>query len=319
MHFFVILVVDLILLLVAIAFLTLAERKVLGAIQLRRGPSTVGVFGVAQPFADGLKLILKETVFPKTANSGLFIFASCLAFSLSLIVWVVIPFDEYAVLVDINFGVVFVLIISSLNVYSIVIAGWSSNSKYAFLGSVRAASQMLSYELTIGFILLTLLLTARSLNISDIVLAQKNIWFFVPYLPLCIIFSVCMLAETNRTPFDLPEAEAELVAGYNVEYSSIIFALFFLGEYSNMIFMSTFFVVLFFGGWLPFPFLSFFAIKGFWLGFKVVCVLFWFIWVRATFPRYRFDQLMSIGWKVFLPLTFAMFIFYWAFFNFYVL
>lgn len=304
-----------ILILISIAFLTLAERKVLGAIQLRRGPSNVGLFGLAQPFADGLKLLGKETIFPKSADKFLFVFASFTAFTLSLFAWVVVPFDEYAVLVDVGFGVLFILIVSSLNVYGLVLAGWASNSKYAFLGAVRAAAQMLSYELSMGFVLITVLLPVGSLNLSDIVIAQSDVWFAICFLPLALVFFISILAETNRTPFDLPEAEAELVAGYNVEYSSIIFAMFFLAEYSNMIFMSSFFATVFLGGWLPL-FSSITNIpSGFWLGLKVTGLLFIFIWVRGTFPRYRFDQLMELGWKCFLPLTLALFVFYWVLFN----
>jgi len=304
-----------ILILISIAFLTLAERKVLGAIQLRRGPTNVGFFGLAQPFADGLKLLGKETIFPKSADKFLFVFASFMAFTLSLFAWVVVPFDEYAVLIDVSFGVLFILIVSSLNVYGLVLAGWASNSKYAFLGSVRAAAQMLSYELSMGFVLITVLLPVGSLNLSDIVIAQSDVWFVVCFLPLALVFFISILAETNRTPFDLPEAEAELVAGYNVEYSSIIFAMFFLAEYSNMIFMGSVFASIFLGGWLPlFPGITNIPF-GFWLGLKVTGLLFIFIWVRGTFPRYRFDQLMGLGWKCFLPLTLALFIFYWVFFN----
>jgi NADH-quinone oxidoreductase subunit H len=295
---------QLVFILVAVAFLTLAERKILGSMQLRRGPNVVGFFGLLQPFADGLKLLFKETIFPRSANSILFIGAPVFTFFLSLFSWSVIPFAPFSVLADINLGVLFILTVSSLNVYGVVIAGWASNSKYAFLGSIRAAAQMISYELSMGFSLLSLLLFTESLNLSDVVFAQEQVWFVCPFFPVAVIFFVSILAETNRTPFDLPEAEAELVAGYNVEYSSIAFALFFLAEYSNMILMSSFFSILFLGGWLGPLFVKPHPI---WLGLKVCVLLFAFIWVRATFPRYRYDQLMYLGWKVFLPLTFAMF------------
>jgi NADH-quinone oxidoreductase subunit H len=291
----VIVLLVLVLVLVSVAFLTLAERKILGAMQLRVGPGTVGFFGILQPFADGLKLLLKETILPRSSNGILFISAPILSFSLSLLPWSVITFNLFHSIADIGLGVLFILVVSSLNVYGIVLAGWSSNSKFAFIGAVRAAAQMISYELSVGLILIIIGVCAGSLNF--------------------LIFFISILAETNRTPFDLPEAEAELVAGYNVEYSSMIFALFFLAEYSNIIVMSAFAVILFIGGWLPVFGLSFIP-GALWFGVKTSFVLFCFVWVRATFPRYRYDQLMYLGWKVFLPITIAFLIFVYAVFAF---
>jgi NADH-quinone oxidoreductase subunit H len=294
-------------LLLAVAYLTYAERKVIGAMQLRKGPNVVGPFGLLQPIADGLKLFLKKTVIPTAANRGVFFLAPCLTFLLSLVAWAVIPFDEGLVLADINVGILYLLAISSLSVYGILMAGWASNSRYAFLGALRSAAQMVSYEISMGFIIITVLLVAGSLNLSDIVMAQKKVWFVFPLLPMAVIFFISTLAETNRHPFDLPEAEAELVAGYNVEYSAITFALFFLGEYSFMILMSAITTILFLGGWLPpWEVAPFIWIPGaVWFALKVVFVLFFFLWVRTTFPRYRYDQLMRLGWKVFLPVSLA--------------
>ncbi|HLI14079.1 MAG TPA: NADH-quinone oxidoreductase subunit NuoH [Alphaproteobacteria bacterium] len=290
-------------LLVAVAYLTYAERKVLAAMQIRKGPNVVGPFGLLQPFADGLKLLFKETVVPSGANRVVFVIAPMLTFILSLVAWAVIPFDKGMVLANINVGILYLFAISSLGVYGIVMAGWASNSKYAFLGALRSAAQMVSYEVSIGFVMITVLLCVGSLNLSDIVLAQQKIWFCIPLLPMFVIFFVSGLAETNRAPFDLPEAEAELVSGYNVEYSAMTFALFFLGEYANMILMSAMTSILFLGGWLaPFGVAPFTWIPGpLWLILKICAVLFVFLWVRATFPRYRYDQLMRLGWKVFLP------------------
>lgn len=292
-------------LLISVAYLTLAERKVIASIQRRKGPDVVGVFGLLQPLADGLKLFIKETILPNQANVLIFIFAPILTFLLSLISWAVIPFDYGMVLVDINVGLLYIFAISSLGVYGIITSGWASNSKYAFLGALRSAAQMVSYEVSIGLIIITVLLFTGSLNLSTIVTAQEAVWYCIPLMPLFILFFISILAETNRSPFDLPEAEAELVAGYNVEYSAMGFALFFLGEYSNMILMSSVAVVLFLGGWLPpMNFFLFNWIPGpFWVGIKVSLLLFVFIWVRAAFPRYRYDQLMRLGWKVFLPLS----------------
>lgn len=292
-------------LLVAVAYLTYAERKVIAAMQLRKGPNVVGPFGLLQPVADGLKLLVKETILPTRANKAVFLLAPMLTFLLSLVAWAVIPFGEGLVLSDINVGILYLFAISSLGVYGIIMAGWASNSKYAFLGALRSAAQMVSYEVSIGFVLITVLLCVGSLNLSDIVLAQKNVWFALPLLPMFVIFFVSALAETNRAPFDLPEAESELVSGYNVEYSSMAFALFFLGEYANMILMSGMTAVLFLGGWLPpVDMAPFNWIPGpIWFFLKLSLVLFCFLWVRATFPRYRYDQLMRLGWKVFLPFS----------------
>lgn len=291
----------------AVAYLTYAERKVIGAMQLRKGPNVVGPFGLLQPIADALKLMFKEVVIPTKANPVLFLMAPMLTFTLAMIGWAVVPFDKGVVLADINVGVLYMLAISSLGVYGIVIAGWASNSKYAFLGAIRSASQMISYEVAIGFAIIAVLLTTGSLNLTEVVLAQQNRpWYLdVLLIPMAIVFFVSILAETNRHPFDLPEAEAELVAGYNVEYSSMTFALFFLGEYANMILMSTSCAILFLGGWLPpFGIAALAIVPGFiWLALKVAFILFCFLWVRATFPRYRYDQLMRLGWKIFLPLT----------------
>ncbi len=293
-------------LLIAIAYLTYAERKVLGAMQLRKGPNVVGPFGLLQPFADGLKLLLKETVVPSGASRAAFIVAPGLTFALALVAWAVIPFSEGWVLANINVGILYLFAISSMGVYGIIMAGWASNSRYAFLGGLRSAAQMVSYEVSIGFVMISVLLCVGSLNLTDIVHAQqRSIWFVIPHLPLFVIFFVSGLAETNRSPFDLVEAEAELVTGYNVEYSSIPFALFFLGEYGNMILMSAIITILFLGGWLPpLRYEPFTWVPGvIWLALKICVLLFGMIWVRATFPRYRYDQLMRLGWKVFLPFS----------------
>ncbi len=295
-------------LLVAVAYLTYAERKVIAAMQLRKGPNVVGPLGLLQPIADAVKLLFKETVVPSGANRVVFLAAPVVTFVLSLIAWAVIPFGEGMVLADINVGIMYLFAISSLGVYGIIMAGWSSNSKYAFLGALRSGAQMVSYEVAIGFIIITVLLSAGSLNLSEIVESQRGgfwKWYWLPHLPMMVIFFISTLAETNRSPFDLPEAEAELVSGYNVEYSSMPFALFFLGEYANMILMSGLTTVLFFGGWLPPAEIGFLTlIPGpIWFALKIAAVLFCFLWVRATFPRYRYDQLMRLGWKVFLPLS----------------
>ncbi|MFT6219517.1 MAG: NADH-quinone oxidoreductase subunit H [Rickettsiales bacterium] len=288
-----------------VAYLTLMERRVIAAMQLRKGPNVVGAFGLLQPLADGLKLMLKEVILPTKANKILFLLAPFITFMLALIAWAVIPFSETWVIADINVGIVYLLATSSLGVYGVIIAGWASNSKYAFLGAVRSSAQMISYEVSIGLVIVTVVLLVGSLNLTDIVLAQKNYWFALPLFPMFIIFFISTLAETNRLPFDLPEAESELVAGYNVEYSSMPFSMFFLGEYANMILMSATTTILFLGGWLP-PFDNAFFnfIPGvIWFILKIVFLLFCFIWVRATLPRYRYDQLMRLGWKVFLPIS----------------
>ncbi|MFO1039975.1 MAG: NADH-quinone oxidoreductase subunit NuoH [Geminicoccaceae bacterium] len=292
-------------LLLGVAYTTYAERKVIGAIQLRQGPMTVGPFGLLQPIADGVKLFLKETVVPSGANKVVFIMAPMITFVLALIGWAVIPFWDGGVLADINVGVLYLFAISSLGVYGIIMAGWASNSRYAFLGALRSSAQMVSYEIAIGLIILSVLVTAGSLNLSDIVRAQTNVWYVLPHFPMFMIFIASILAETNRHPFDLPEDEASLVTGYNVEYSSMAFALFFLGEYANMILMSAIASVLFLGGWLaPFNLWPLTLIPGaIWFILKICCVLFVFFWARATLPRYRYDQLMRLGWKVFLPLS----------------
>ena len=294
-------------LLLAVAFLTLAERKVMASMQRRKGPNVVGIFGLFQPIADGVKLMVKEPILPSSANTVIFLIAPVLTFLLSQVAWAVIPFGEGAVLADIHVGLLYVFAISSLGVYGIITAGWSSNSKYGFLGSLRSAAQMVSYEVSIGLILITVLLCVGSLNLTEVVLAQQPIWFCVPLFPLLVLFFISCLAETNRAPFDLPEAEAVLVAGYNVEYSAMGFTLFFPGEYANILVMSTLCTLFFLGGWLPpFDFVLFHWIPGvFWLGLKLNLFLFFFIWVRAAFPRYRYDQLMRLGWKVFLPLSLA--------------
>ena len=292
-------------LILAVAYLTYIERKVIAAMQLRIGPNYVGPFGLLQPIADALKLLHKEPIIPTKANPVLFLSAPVITFTLSLLAWAVIPLGPDFVLANINVGVLYLFAISSLSVYGIIIAGWASNSKYPFLGALRSAAQMVSYEISIGFVMITVLLCTGSLNLRQIVLAQQNMWFVIPLFPMFVIFFISILAETNRAPFDLPEAEAELVAGYNVEYSSMPFALFFLGEYANMILMSAMTSILFLGGWLPpcnrAPFTY---IPGFvWFALKISLILFLFLWVRATLPRYRYDQLMHLGWKVFLPIT----------------
>ena len=290
-------------LLLCVAYLTLAERKVWAAMQLRRGPNVVGPFGLMQPLADGAKLLFKETILPSRANKGVFLAAPMLTFTLSLIAWAVIPFQAGVVLADINVGVMFLFAISSMGVYGIVMAGWASNSRYAFLGALRSAAQMVSYEVSMGFVIITVLICVGSLNLSDIVEAQRTVWFFLPLFPMFVIFFVSILAELSHHPFDLPEAEAELVAGFQVEYSAMAFALFYLGERANMILMSAMMSVLFLGGWLPpIDVAPFNWIPGvLWLGLKTALVLFVMMWVFATFPRYRYDQLMRLGWKVFLP------------------
>ena len=295
-------------LLIGVAYLTYAERKVIGAMHLRRGPNVVGPYGLLQPIADGMKLFFKETIIPTGANKVVFLVAPMLTFSLALIAWAVIPVGNGLVIANINVGVLYLFAISSLGVYGILMAGWSSNSKYAFLGGLRSAAQMVSYEVSMGFIIITVLIVAGSMNLSDIVRAQQEtIWFVVPLFPMAIIFFISTLAETNRHPFDMPEAEAELVSGYNVEYSAMTFALFFLGEYANMILMAGMTTILFLGGWLPILDVAPFNwVPGpIWFALKMAFVLFIFLWVRATFPRYRYDQLMRLGWKVFLPISLA--------------
>ncbi|BDG72579.1 NADH-quinone oxidoreductase subunit NuoH [Roseomonas fluvialis] len=294
-------------LLVGVAYLTYAERKVLAAMQLRKGPNVVGPFGLFQPFADAIKMLMKETIVPTGANRVLFLLAPMLTFMLAMLAWAVIPVNDGWAIADINVGILYLFAISSLGVYGVIIAGWASNSKYAFLGALRSAAQMVSYEVSMGFVIVTVLLCVGSLNLTEIVRAQSTVWFAIPLFPMFVIFFISTLAETNRAPFDLPEGESELVAGFFVEYSSMSFALFFLGEYANMILMSALTTILFLGGWLPpIDIAPFNWVPGpVWFVAKICLCLFTFIWVRATFPRYRYDQLMRLGWKVFLPFSLA--------------
>ncbi len=297
--------------LIAVAFFTLLERKIMASIQRRRGPNVVGFLGFLQPFADGLKLLIKETIIPSKANKVIFILAPILALFLSFLNWTVIPFNKFNVFSDINIGILYIYAISSLSVYSIIMSGWSSNSRYSFLGTLRAAAQMVSYEVSIGLVVINVLICANSLNLTKIVIAQNAIWYVFPLFPLFLLFYISALAETNRPPFDLPEAEAELVAGYFVEYSAMTFAQFFLGENINIMFVCTLMTIMFFGGWLPpIDFWVFYLIPGFiWFIIKFLLLLSSFVWVRVTFPRYRYDQLMRLGWKIFLPLSLAWVVF----------
>lgn len=289
----------------AVAYLTYAERKILSAMQRRQGPMTVGPLGLLQPLADGLKLFSKETIIPTQANRALFVLAPMITFTLSIAAWSVIPVNYQWVFADINVGILYLFAISSMGVYGVIMAGWASNSRYAFLGGMRSASQMVSYEVSMGLVIVCVLLTAGSLNLTDIVMTPRPWWVEILLLPMLVVFLISILAETNRAPFDLPEGESELSGGFMVEYSAMTFALFFLGEYANMILMSAMTTILFLGGWLP-PFgLAFLAVVPgvVWFALKVAAVLFFFVWARATFPRYRYDQLMRLGWKVFLPFT----------------
>ncbi len=291
--------------LIAVAFATYFDRKIWAAMQMRRGPNQVGIFGLLQPFADGVKLFMKETIIPAGANKVVFLLAPVIAFSLGLVGWAVIPFGEGLVLADINVGILYLFAVSSLGVYGIIMGGWASNSKYAFIGSLRSAAQMVSYEVSIGFVIVTVLLCVGSLNLSDIVRAQEGMWFALPLLPMFVIFFISVLAETNRPPFDLPEAESELVAGYQIEYSAMAFALFMLGEYANILLLSGMTAILFLGGWLPpFDVAPFNWVPGpLWFLAKLGFIFFVISWVKATVPRYRYDQLMRLGWKVFLPFS----------------
>lgn len=294
-------------LLLTVAYLTYAERRVIGLMQMRRGPNVVGFFGLLQPIADALKLLFKESIIPSAANKAVFVMAPVLIFTLSMIGWAVIPFDYGLVLSNINVGVLYIFAISSLGVYGIIMAGWASNSTYAFLGAIRSSAQMISYEVSIGLVIVNILLVTGTLNLTEIVEYQRTmpLWINLLLAPMAVVFFISVLAETNRLPFDLPEAEAELVAGYNVEYSSMGFALFFLGEYANMTLVSAITVIFFMGGYLP-PFnITFLQIVpgAVWLILKILLLLFVFIWIRASLPRYRYDQLMRIGWKFFLPLS----------------
>lgn len=291
--------------LLGVAYLTYAERKVLGAMQMRQGPTTVGPFGLLQPIADGVKLLSKEVIIPSQANAVVFLLAPMLLFTLALIAWAVIPISAKLVLADINVGILYLFAVSSMGVYGVIMAGWASNSRYAFLGALRSASQMVSYEVSMGLVIVCVLLCVGSLNLTEIVETPRQWWVQILLLPMLVVFLISILAETNRAPFDLPEGESELSGGFMVEYSAMAFALFFLGEYANMILMSAMTAILFLGGWLPpfgLEFLGF--IPGpIWFVLKICAVLFFFIWARASFPRYRYDQLMRLGWKVFLPLS----------------
>ena len=294
-------------LLLIVAFLTYAERKVIAAAQLRKGPNVVGIWGLLQPLADGIKLFSKESIFPSVSSKLVFIIAPMVAFSLSIAAWAVIPVADGWVISNINVGILYLFAISSLSVYGIIMAGWASNSKYAFMGAMRSAAQMVSYEVSMGLVIVCVLLCVGSLNLNNIVIAQEKTWFVFPLFPMFVIFIISALAETNRAPFDLPEDESSLVAGYFTEYSSMLFAMFFLGEYAAMILMSAMTTILFLGGWLPpFDFVIFNKLPGlFWFFLKTSFLLFLFLWIRATFPRFRYDQLMRIGWKVFLPISLA--------------
>lgn len=291
----------LILVLLGVAYLTYVERKIIAAMQLRKGPELVGFFGLLQPIADGLKLLHKERIQPSHAKAFWFFLAPILTFVIALSAWAVIPIDADRMFSNINLGVLYLLALSSFGVYGILMAGWASQSAYAFLGALRTGAQMISYELSISLVVVSVLVCANSLNLSEIVLAQQTVWFIVPLFPMFIIFMISALAESNRAPFDLPEAESELVAGYHVEYSSMLFAFFFLGEYANMLLMAAIATIFFLGGWLA-PFNIVTDVPGYvWFFLKMAVVLFIFIWTRASLPRFRYDQLMKMGWKIFLP------------------
>ena len=291
--------------LVSVAMIVWLDRRVWAFVQKRRGPNVVGPFGLFQSLADALKYMFKEIIIPATANKVIFILAPIVTMTLALIAWAVIPFNNYFVLADINAGILYLFAISSLGVYGIIMGGWASNSKYPFLGAIRSAAQMVSYEVSIGVIIINVLLCVGSLNLGDIVLAQEKIWFVVPLFPMFVIFFISSLAETNRPPFDLPEAEAELVAGYQTEYSGMMYAMFWLGEYANILLMCAMGSILFLGGWLsPVDLFPFNIIPGpLWLIFKILLLFILFALVKAIVPRYRYDQLMRIGWKIFLPLS----------------
>ena len=291
--------------LVSIAMVIWLDRRVWAFVQKRRGPNVVGPFGLLQSFADFLKYIFKEIIIPASSNKIIFILAPIVTMTLALIAWAVIPFGENFVLADINVGILYLFAVSSLGVYGIIMGGWASNSKYPFLGAIRSAAQMVSYEVSIGIIIVNVLLCVGSLNLSDIVLAQQKIWFVVPLFPMFVIFFISALAETNRPPFDLPEAEAELVAGYQTEYSGMMYAMFWLGEYANILLMCAMGSILFLGGWLsPIEIYPFNIIPSpLWLIFKILFLFILFSLVKAIVPRYRYDQLMKLGWKIFLPLS----------------
>ena len=291
--------------LVAVAMIVWLDRRVWAFVQKRRGPNVVGPFGLLQSIADALKYVFKEIIIPASSNKAIFIIAPIITMTLALIAWAVIPFSENLVLADINVGILYLFAVSSLGVYGIIMGGWASNSKYPFLGAIRSAAQMVSYEVSIGVIIINVLLCAGSLNLSDIVLSQKNMWYVLPLFPMFVIFFISALAETNRPPFDLPEAEAELVAGYQTEYSGMMYAMFWLGEYANILLMCAMGSVLFLGGWLPPMDIEAFSFipAPFWLIFKILFLFILFALVKAIVPRYRYDQLMKLGWKIFLPLS----------------
>jgi NADH-quinone oxidoreductase subunit H len=291
--------------LVSVAMIVWLDRRVWAFVQKRQGPNVVGPFGLLQSLADALKYIFKEIIIPASSNKVIFILAPIVTMTLALISWAVIPFSETQVLANINVGILYLFAVSSLGVYGIIMGGWASNSKYPFLGAIRSAAQMVSYEVSIGIIIINVLLCVGSLNLNDIVLAQKNIWFVIPLFPMFVIFFISALAETNRPPFDLPEAEAELVAGYQTEYSGMMYAMFWLGEYANILLMCAMGSILFLGGWLsPIDLYPFNLIPGaFWLIFKIIFLFILFALVKAIVPRYRYDQLMRLGWKIFLPLS----------------
>jgi len=291
--------------LVSVAMIVWLDRRVWAFVQKRQGPNVVGPFGLLQSLADALKYIFKEIIIPASSNKVIFILAPIVTMTLALISWAVIPFSETQVLANINVGILYLFAVSSLGVYGIIMGGWASNSKYPFLGAIRSAAQMVSYEVSIGIIIINVLLCVGSLNLNDIVLAQQNIWFVIPLFPMFVIFFISALAETNRPPFDLPEAEAELVAGYQTEYSGMMYAMFWLGEYANILLMCAMGSILFLGGWLsPIDLYPFYLIPGaFWLIFKIIFLFILFALVKAIVPRYRYDQLMRLGWKIFLPLS----------------
>jgi len=292
-------------LLVSVAMIVWLDRRVWAFVQKRRGPNVVGPFGLLQSLADALKYMFKEIIVPASSNKIIFILAPIVTMTLALISWAVIPFNETFVLADINVGILYLFAVSSLGVYGIIMGGWASNSKYPFLGAIRSAAQMVSYEVSIGVIIINVLLCVGSLNLSDIVIAQQNLWFIIPLFPMFVIFFISALAETNRPPFDLPEAEAELVAGYQTEYSGMMYAMFWLGEYANILLMCAMGSILFLGGWLsPIDLFPFNIIPGsLWFIFKILFLFILFALVKATVPRYRYDQLMRLGWKIFLPLS----------------
>jgi NADH-quinone oxidoreductase subunit H len=302
-------IVVILIIVMCVAYTTWLERKIHGLIHLRKGPNVVGAFGLLQPLYDGIKLIFKETIIPLNANKLIFFMAPILTFVVALLGWVVIPIDNGMAFSNLNIGAIYLLAISSLSVYGLIMAGYSSNSQFSLLGAIRSSSQMISYELSMGMIVLCVALISQSLNLNEIIIKQTNLWNFITLFPLAILFFIVILAETNRHPFDLPEGEADIVGGFHTEYSGFLFALFFLAEYANMILMSSFFTILFLGGWLPLlSFYPFNLIPGFvWFILKIIVLLFFIIQVRAVVPRYRYDQLMSLGWKVFLPITFLAF------------